>query len=163
MYPLQCWILFRMLTSVYEAATHNAQENCQTKNLEFVPLWFLYSIVTMNGLLVCLYFPYFVSHFVCYFKVVNASSNIWIYLSFGQTFRVTLFNRFGIICYIKQKTKFSSAKYHFMIFISTFYSLFYVTREWKNLCVVDTALQMRIVLNTIVDKWTTMCMVLWSS
>ena len=44
--------LSRILTSVYEAATYNAQENCKTKNLEFLPLWFLYSIVTMNGLLV---------------------------------------------------------------------------------------------------------------
>ena len=44
--------LFRILTSVYEAATYNDQENCKTKNLDFLPLWFLYSIVTMNGLLV---------------------------------------------------------------------------------------------------------------
>ena len=43
---------FRILTSVYEAITYNYQENCRLKNMEFLPLWFLYSIVTMNGLLV---------------------------------------------------------------------------------------------------------------
>ena len=42
----------RLLTSVYEVATFNSQENCKKENLEFLPLWFLYSIVTMNGLLV---------------------------------------------------------------------------------------------------------------
>ena len=43
---------FRILTTVYEAITYNYQENCRLKNLEFLPLWFLNSIVTMNGLLV---------------------------------------------------------------------------------------------------------------
>jgi hypothetical protein len=43
---------FRILTSVYEAITYNYQENCRLKNLEFLQLWFLYCIVTMNGLLV---------------------------------------------------------------------------------------------------------------
>ena len=42
----------RILTSVYEAATYNIQENCKNKNLDFLPLWFLYSIVIMNGFLV---------------------------------------------------------------------------------------------------------------
>ena len=43
---------FRILTSVYEAITYNYQENCRLKNMEYLPLWFLYSIVTIQGLLV---------------------------------------------------------------------------------------------------------------
>ena len=42
----------RVLTSVYEAATHTAQEKCKEKDLEYLPVWFLFSIVIMNGLLV---------------------------------------------------------------------------------------------------------------
>ena len=66
--------LSRILTSVYEAATYNAQENCKTKNL---PLWFLYSIVTMNGLLVSVLYDWLLLFHVflllgnqCLFKFV---------------------------------------------------------------------------------------------
>ena len=44
--------LFRMLTSVYEAATFQKQSICNAKELDYLPLWFLYSIVTMNVMLV---------------------------------------------------------------------------------------------------------------
>ena len=44
--------MFRLLTSVYEAATFNKQTLCTSKNLDYLPLWFLYSIVAMNVMLV---------------------------------------------------------------------------------------------------------------
>lgn len=63
----------RLLTSVYEAATFHKQERCTEKNLDYLPLWFLYSIVAMNVML-----------------VVNASSNFWIYLFAGKLFKQNL-------------------------------------------------------------------------
>merc|ERR1711892_1656576 len=61
----------RLLTSVYEAATFHKQSVCNAKKLDYLPLWFLYSIVTMNFLL-----------------VLNASSNFCIYFSAGKLFRI---------------------------------------------------------------------------
>ena len=88
----------RVLTSVYEAATHNAQEKCKTKNLDFLPLWFLYSIVAMNGLLVGLYIVICHLLIICYYQVVNAASNFWIYFSFGLPFRVAFTKKLKRIC-----------------------------------------------------------------
>jgi hypothetical protein len=38
----------RLLTSVYEAAMFHKQSYCTAKKLDYVPLWFLDSIVAMN-------------------------------------------------------------------------------------------------------------------
>ena len=45
--------IIRLLTSVYEALTINQQLECEEKGKDYLPLWFLYSISTMNTLLVC--------------------------------------------------------------------------------------------------------------
>jgi len=60
----------RVLTSLYEALTIRSQLNCTDKGKDFLPLWFLYILAAMNTLL-----------------VVNASSNIIIYLTVGHSFR----------------------------------------------------------------------------
>jgi len=68
----------RLLTSVYEAATFHHQEICTAKKLDYHPLWFLYSIVAMNVLL-----------------VVNASSNFCIYLFAGKQFKLNMMKIFS--------------------------------------------------------------------
>ena len=60
----------RVLTSLYEALNVQAQMTCEAKEMDYLPLWFLYSIVVMNILL-----------------VINASSNFLIYLFAGNSFR----------------------------------------------------------------------------
>ena len=61
---------FRVFTSLYEALSIEAQSTCEKKGMDYLPLWFLYSIVVMNILL-----------------VLNASSNFLIYLFAGNSFR----------------------------------------------------------------------------
>ena len=61
---------FRVLTSLYEALNVQNQMTCEKKGMDYLPLWFLYSIVVMNILL-----------------VLNASSNFLIYLFAGNSFR----------------------------------------------------------------------------
>eukprot|EP00090_Calanus_glacialis_P026330 TRINITY_DN41374_c0_g1_i1.p1 TRINITY_DN41374_c0_g1~~TRINITY_DN41374_c0_g1_i1.p1 ORF type:complete len:138 (+),score=39.22 TRINITY_DN41374_c0_g1_i1:45-458(+) len=70
----------RLLTSVYEAATFHKQERCTDKKLDYLPLWFLYTIVAMNVML-----------------VVNSSSNFWIYISAGKLFKENLIKLLGLI------------------------------------------------------------------
>merc|ERR1712208_198814 len=60
----------RVFTSLYEALSVEAQMTCEKKQMDYLPLWFLYSIVVMNILL-----------------VLNASSNFLIYLFAGNSFR----------------------------------------------------------------------------
>merc|ERR1712198_98764 len=60
----------RLLTSVYEAFTMHHQWECNARDRDFLPLWFLYCIAAMNTLL-----------------VLNASSNFLIYLFAGESFR----------------------------------------------------------------------------
>lgn len=60
----------RVLASLYEALTIKTQLNCAKKHKDFLPLWFLYILAALNTLL-----------------VVNASSNILIYIFVGQSFR----------------------------------------------------------------------------
>ena len=62
--------IFRVFTSLYEALSVQAQMTCEKKDMDYMPLWFLYSIVVMNILL-----------------VINASSNFLIYLFAGNSFR----------------------------------------------------------------------------
>ena len=62
--------IFRVFTSLYEALSVQAQMTCEKKGMDYLPLWFLYSIVVMNILL-----------------VINASSNFLIYLFAGNSFR----------------------------------------------------------------------------
>ena len=61
---------FRVFTSLYEALNVQNQMTCERKGMDYLPLWFLYSIVVMNILL-----------------VLNASSNFLIYLFAGNSFR----------------------------------------------------------------------------
>ena len=61
---------FRVFTSLYEALNVQNQMTCDKKGMDYLPLWFLYSIVVMNILL-----------------VLNASSNFLIYLFAGNSFR----------------------------------------------------------------------------
>ncbi len=42
----------RVLTNVYEAASIYKQEKCQEVKKDYMPLWYLYSIVACNLLLV---------------------------------------------------------------------------------------------------------------
>ena len=63
-----------MFTSLYEALSVQAQMTCEKKGMDYLPLWFLYSIVVMNILL-----------------VLNASSNFLIYLFAGNSFRDQVF------------------------------------------------------------------------
>ena len=44
--------ILRILTSVYEAATFRFQEKCEEKQLVYQPIWFTYSVVIINLLLV---------------------------------------------------------------------------------------------------------------
>ena len=78
-----CWfkITFccRLLTSLFEALTIHQQLHCSEQQKDFLPLWFLYCIAAMNALL-----------------VLNASSNILIYLFAGQSFRSKFLQVFGI-------------------------------------------------------------------
>jgi len=69
---LTFWLLHmpRVFTSLYEALSVQAQMTCEKKDMDYMPLWFLYSIVVMNILL-----------------VINASSNFLIYLFAGNSFR----------------------------------------------------------------------------
>merc|ERR1719481_1598462 len=60
----------RILTSLYEALTIQSQQVCSEKGKEFLSLWFLYTMAAMST---CL--------------VLNASSNLLIYLVAGQAFR----------------------------------------------------------------------------
>ena len=46
------FIICRILTSVYEAVTYSWQEKCEQKGLDYQPLWFTYSVVIINLLLV---------------------------------------------------------------------------------------------------------------
>ena len=64
----------RVFTSLYEALSVQAQMTCEKKGMDYLPLWFLYSIVVMNILL-----------------VLNASSNFLIYLFAGNSFRDQVF------------------------------------------------------------------------
>ena len=65
----------RVFTSLYEALSVQAQMTCEKKGMDYLPLWFLYSIVVMNILL-----------------VINASSNFLIYLFAGNSFRDQVFS-----------------------------------------------------------------------
>jgi len=69
---LTFWLLHmpRVFTSLYEALNVQNQMTCERKGMDYLPLWFLYSIVVMNILL-----------------VLNASSNFLIYLFAGNSFR----------------------------------------------------------------------------
>jgi hypothetical protein len=49
----------RVLTNVYEAASIYKQEKCQESNKDYMPLWYLYSIVACNLLLVSFVKKYF--------------------------------------------------------------------------------------------------------
>ena len=68
---------------------------CEAKGLDYLPLWFLYSIVVMNILLVNSHFLFFLSTRIITpklsstspSKVLNASSNFLIYLFAGNSFR----------------------------------------------------------------------------
>jgi len=61
-----------ILTSVYEAATFRFQEKCEEKQLVYQPIWFTYSVVIINLLL-----------------VINSSINFFIYVFTGQHFQKT--------------------------------------------------------------------------
>ncbi len=56
-YTYSCNEVFfnRVLTNVYEAASIYKQEKCQESKKDYMPLWYLYSIVACNLLLVRLY------------------------------------------------------------------------------------------------------------
>jgi len=69
----------RVLTSLYEALTIHKQLNCSSQQKDFLPLWFLYCIAAMNALL-----------------VLNASSNLLIYLFAGLAFRAKFQETFGL-------------------------------------------------------------------
>merc|ERR1712002_612746 len=69
----------RVLTSLYEAVTIHQQLHCSGQEKDFLPLWFLYCIAAMNTLL-----------------VLNASSNILIYIFAGVSFRAKFLEVFRL-------------------------------------------------------------------
>ena len=79
---------FRILTSVYEAITIHRQLECGKKDMDYLPLWFLYCIAAMNSLLVsCTFWHKADNQLISPPQVINASSNFLIYLFAGVSFR----------------------------------------------------------------------------
>jgi len=89
----------RVLASLYEALTIKTQLNCAKKDKDFLPLWFLYILAALNTLL-----------------VMNASSNIFIYLFVGQSFRSKVKKLLGLEEYKNGQMCFFNNFIHFFKF-----------------------------------------------